>query len=62
MSWQRATVFFVIGITIFILGYDGIAYWRGGLSATISSLISTEGHTIEAIPFAFGLLMGHFFL
>lgn len=62
MSWQRKTVFFVIAVTILILGYDGIAYWKGGLPATISSLISTQGHTIEAIPFAFGLLMGHFFL
>ena len=62
MNWQRTTVWFVVAVTSLILIYDGIAYWQGGLPATISTLISTQGHTIEAIPFAFGLLMGHFFL
>jgi len=56
------TIVFIILVTVGVLGTDaGIAMKWGG-DATISTVITTYSHKILAIPFAFGLLMGHFFL
>jgi hypothetical protein len=62
VTWQRKTALFILFIVVLCLGYDGVAFYKGGISATISDLIYTKSYQIPAIPLAFGMLMGHFFL
>lgn len=55
------TGYVILGVTVLLIGWDIYAFIHGGGEATISTIISrtSDGHPI--IPFAFGLLMGHFF-
>ncbi len=52
----------VMSVTVVMLiGYDTYAAIQGGLHATISYQLTQLSKTYPVIPFAFGLLMGHFF-
>lgn len=55
------TVWFVIGSVVLIGTYDVFIFSRKGLKGTISHLIYSQSFKYPIIPFAFGLLMGHFF-
>ena len=47
----------VVGLSLF----DVYIFWRGGTEATISWTIFEWSHKYPMIPFAVGVLCGHFF-
>lgn len=59
---KKTTIWFCLIVTVFILLADVYFLVKGGSDSTISTIITTYSHKIPAIPFAFGLLCGHFFL
>lgn len=59
---QAATTGIIVMAVIFLLIiYDIYAYSQGGQKATISWLIYDSSHEHPLIPFATGVLCGHFF-
>lgn len=61
-NWKRITAWFILAAVIIIIGYDAFVMYKAGNTATISHFMYTEAFKVPAIPFAWGLLMGHFFL
>ncbi len=55
-QWIIASVVLIVGAIDIVLAA------RGGKAATISVALTNWSKEYPAIPFAFGLLMGHFFL
>ena len=60
-SIQKITAWVIFAAVVMLLGYDVIAYLRGGVSGTISWVIYEQSKEYEAIPFFLGFLMGHLF-
>lgn len=58
---MTVTVTLLVILTIFLALYDVWAVIHGGIEATISWTIWSASIRWPIIPFAFGLLMGHFF-
>ena len=61
MTPRKITIWFILSSVAVIVLYDIYAVYVGGLKATISWIIYEEAHNQPMIPFAFGVLMGHFF-
>ncbi len=59
--WRRATVFFVVAVTVVVVLYDVAAVLMGGVDATVSRVLLTESGRHPWIPFLFGVLCGHLF-
>lgn len=51
----------IAGIVLCVVVIDIILAVTGGYSSTISWWLWTQSHNWPAIPFSFGVLMGHFF-
>lgn len=60
-TWQKITVWFIFVFVVLALGYDVIAFTRGGLDSTISWILYSQSKNYPMIPFGLGLLMGHLF-
>jgi hypothetical protein len=60
-STQRKTAFVICGSILALIGWDIYAEEKGGNEATISQEIMNASKKSPVIPFAFGVLMGHFF-
>ena len=58
---RKITGIFMIVVTALILIYDLVVYLGWGGYTTISDIMLTYGRKIMMIPFAWGVLMGHFF-
>ena len=59
---QAATTGIIVMAAIFLLIiYDIYAYSQGGQEATLSFLIYSQSFEHPLIPFATGVLCGHFF-
>ena len=61
MSWHTVTVAVLILVTDALIVYDVIAIWRGGVESSISEIILTTSRKRPLLPFAVGVLCGHFF-
>lgn len=60
MNYKRLTAIILVSVTILLIGYDIFAAMHGN-DSTISLVIQTISNRHAIIPFAFGVLMGHFF-
>lgn len=60
MSIRNITISVIVATAAIIIGYDIWAVLRGGVEATISSVIFNASLRFPLIPFAFGVLAGHF--
>jgi hypothetical protein len=58
---QKQTAFVIIGTIAALIGWDIYAEEEGGNEATISQEILKASKANPIVPFAFGVLMGHFF-
>jgi hypothetical protein len=58
---KKTTIIVIILATIFLIIYDVFAIIKGGTEASISSIIITWSYEMPLLPFAFGVLCGHFF-
>ena len=56
------TIGVLVAAVVILVAYDLYALKKGGVKMTLSSVLIRYSRTIPAIPFAFGLLMGHIFL
>lgn len=61
-NMQTITITFIISITLIILAFDAYALHKSSKTEyTISYIIAKSAFKNPIIPFAFGVLMGHFF-
>ncbi len=58
---KKATNIFILAALFIIIIYDVYAYAIGGTAATISWIIYQASKEMQMIPFAAGVLCGHFF-
>ena len=61
MKAKQITPYFIIVVLLIVLGYDFWAYNNGSTEGTISWYIYDRSHEYPLIPFATGVLCGHFF-
>lgn len=61
MTLRQWTIFVILLSTVLIIGWDILAYVKGGGVATISSVILDTSRKAPPLPFAFGFLCGHLF-
>lgn len=57
----RTTECLIIGTIVVLALYDLVAYMRSGEDATISKVVFHASLRYPIIPFAVGVLCGHFF-
>lgn len=57
---RKLTIAVIVTCTFLIIAYDIYAVMAGGIPATISSVIFDYSKEFPLIPFAFGVLCGHF--
>jgi hypothetical protein len=60
MTPKQLTVTVIVATTAIIIGYDVWAVLAGGVESTISAVIFNASMRFPLIPFAFGVLAGHF--
>jgi hypothetical protein len=58
---RKITIGFIIGAIVIILGYDVVAAIYGGTGSTISEVITSWSYGTPLLPFAFGVVCGHWF-
>lgn len=61
MTKPQITAWVLFGVGVALIAYDLVAVGLWGNSATESQVILHAAHAYPVIPFAFGVLMGHFF-
>ena len=58
---NKVTGLVILAIVLLVIAVDIVLATFYGSDGTISWWLWTESHNWPAIPFAFGVLMGHFF-
>jgi hypothetical protein len=58
---KTLTTIIIVAITAFLIVWDVYAILKGGVESSISSIIIVHSHEYPILPFAFGVLCGHFF-
>ena len=61
ISWKKVTGIGIIAVTFGAIVYDIFMVMNDQKHDTISEVIRTAAKKMLLVPFAFGLLMGHFF-
>ena len=61
MKIKKITIYVVLFIVALGVIYDFYAIAVGGTEASISHLMKMWGHKYPIVPFAMGVLMGHFY-
>ena len=61
MNWTRVTKIFLIVIAVSMTMYDFIPFFSTERGDTISEVIAQWSLHLFTLPFAFGMLCGHFF-
>ena len=62
MSYAKKLTMVFIGLSIVVIGlFDVYVFFRGGTEATISYTIFEWSYKYPMLPFAAGILCGHFF-
>lgn len=61
MSGRQLTTWFLIAFVTAGVAWDLYVYTRYGVDATISRVVRDWARVDPVVPFALGLLMGHFF-
>ena len=56
---MNLTLVYVLTVLVVSIVFDAIMYCRGGWQATISYLVLTRSGRYRIIPFALGVLVGH---
>jgi len=57
----KQTLIAIASVTVMVISYDIFAVLKWGIDATVSNVIVEISKKLPIIPFAFGMLMGHFF-
>ena len=58
---KKVTAIFIFAVVVVGVLFDVYVFIRGGTEATISWMIFEAAHKYPMIPFAVGILCGHFF-
>jgi hypothetical protein len=58
---RKITIAFIVACTFLIIAYDIYAVLAGGIDGTVSAVIFDYSREYPIIPFAFGIMAGHFF-
>ena len=61
MTWRKATKTLIPVLVALAIVYDIIAYWCGGVGATISRATLAWARNWPIIPLSVGVLCGHLF-
>lgn len=61
MKVKTLTIYVLLVTLVGLIGYDFYAIAVGGTESSISHLVKIWGHKYPIIPFAVGILCGHFF-
>lgn len=56
---RKVTIGVVVGSVALLVGYDVAVYALGGSEATISDVVTSASFAAPIIPFALGVLVGH---
>ncbi|QJW94698.1 hypothetical protein [Frigoriglobus tundricola] len=66
MTWKETTALVIIAAFLILVGYDLIAYARGGNPATLSRVSLDTANTyrgfVMVVCLAVGVLLGHLFV
>jgi hypothetical protein len=61
MNLLPVTTVLVLIVVALLIAYDIFAVWKGKPGSTISEVIRSVGYGHPMIPFALGVLIGHWF-